>query len=142
MLTLMSKPVDRWQVMLGKYLGIICAAEARMIEPLLAYPAGLSFMGAAALLLHYCQVPLYKYGLYFVPGSLLLIWRAWSFEKSNREALAAPYFHLAQLAVCASVLATISPALATDATFAKGKIGLWTKSDSVTAFNDLEALAR
>jgi hypothetical protein len=31
---------------------------------------------------------------------------------------------------------------ATDATFAQGKIGLWTKSDSVTAFDDLEALAR
>jgi hypothetical protein len=28
---------------------------------------------------------------------------------------------------------------ATDATFSKGKIGLWTKSDSVTAFDDLEA---
>jgi hypothetical protein len=31
---------------------------------------------------------------------------------------------------------------AIDATFAKGKIGLWTKSDSVTAFDDLEARAR
>jgi hypothetical protein len=28
---------------------------------------------------------------------------------------------------------------ATDATFAKGKIGIWTKADSVTAFDDLEA---
>lgn len=27
---------------------------------------------------------------------------------------------------------------ATDATFAKGKVGLWTKADSVTAFDDLE----
>ena len=31
---------------------------------------------------------------------------------------------------------------ATDASFASGKIGLWTKSDSVTAFDDLQALAR
>lgn len=31
---------------------------------------------------------------------------------------------------------------ASDATFAKGKIGLWTKADSVTAFDDLEAVAR
>src|SRR5262249_37278372 len=31
---------------------------------------------------------------------------------------------------------------ATDATFSKGKIGLWTKSDSVTAFDDLEASAQ
>jgi len=30
---------------------------------------------------------------------------------------------------------------ATDATFTKGKIGLWTKADSVTAFDDLEARA-
>lgn len=30
---------------------------------------------------------------------------------------------------------------ATDATFDKGKIGLWTKADSVTAFDDLEATA-
>jgi hypothetical protein len=30
---------------------------------------------------------------------------------------------------------------ATDATFAQGKIGLWTKADSVTAFDDLEATA-
>jgi hypothetical protein len=30
---------------------------------------------------------------------------------------------------------------ATDATFARGKIGLWTKADSVTAFDDLEATA-
>ena len=28
---------------------------------------------------------------------------------------------------------------ATDETFTKGKIGLWTKADSVTAFDDLEA---
>src|ERR1700728_2041481 len=26
MLTLMSKPVNRWEVLLGKYLGILCAA--------------------------------------------------------------------------------------------------------------------
>src|SRR6185312_11537088 len=26
MLTLMSKPVGRWEVLIGKYLGIICAA--------------------------------------------------------------------------------------------------------------------
>jgi hypothetical protein len=31
---------------------------------------------------------------------------------------------------------------ASDATFTKGKIGLWTKADSVTAFDDLEAVAR
>jgi hypothetical protein len=31
---------------------------------------------------------------------------------------------------------------AQDTTFAKGKIGLWTKADSVTAFDDLEAVAR
>ncbi|TMQ10771.1 MAG: hypothetical protein E6J90_31430 [Deltaproteobacteria bacterium] len=31
---------------------------------------------------------------------------------------------------------------ASDATFVKGKIGLWTKADSVTAFDDLEAVAR
>jgi hypothetical protein len=31
---------------------------------------------------------------------------------------------------------------ASDATFARGKIGLWTKADSVTAFDDLEAVAR
>jgi len=30
---------------------------------------------------------------------------------------------------------------ATDATFQRGKIGLWTKADSVTAFDDLEATA-
>lgn len=30
---------------------------------------------------------------------------------------------------------------ATDATFASGKIGLWTKADSVTSFDDLEAVA-
>jgi hypothetical protein len=30
---------------------------------------------------------------------------------------------------------------ARDSTFAKGKIGIWTKSDSVTAFDDLEATA-
>jgi len=30
---------------------------------------------------------------------------------------------------------------ATDATFARGRIGLWTKADSVTAFDDLEARA-
>jgi hypothetical protein len=30
---------------------------------------------------------------------------------------------------------------ASDATFAKGKIGLWTKADSITAFDDLEAVA-
>ena len=30
---------------------------------------------------------------------------------------------------------------ATDATFDRGKIGLWTKADSVTAFDDLEARA-
>jgi hypothetical protein len=30
---------------------------------------------------------------------------------------------------------------ASDATFAKGKIGLWTKADSVTAFDNLEATA-
>ncbi len=29
----------------------------------------------------------------------------------------------------------------TDATFARGKIGLWTKADSVTAFDDLQATA-
>jgi len=29
-----------------------------------------------------------------------------------------------------------------DTTFARGKIGLWTKVDSVTAFDDLEAEAR
>jgi hypothetical protein len=31
---------------------------------------------------------------------------------------------------------------ANDTTFASGKIGLWTKADSVTAFDDLEAVAR
>jgi hypothetical protein len=31
---------------------------------------------------------------------------------------------------------------ATDATFARGKIGIWTKADSVTAFDDLEATAQ
>jgi hypothetical protein len=31
---------------------------------------------------------------------------------------------------------------ASDATFAKGKIGLWTKADSITAFDDLEAVAQ
>lgn len=31
---------------------------------------------------------------------------------------------------------------ASDATFTTGKIGLWTKADSVTAFDDLEAVAR
>jgi hypothetical protein len=31
---------------------------------------------------------------------------------------------------------------AIDATFTNGKIGLWTKADSVTAFDDLEAVAR
>ncbi len=31
---------------------------------------------------------------------------------------------------------------ADDSTFAKGKIGLWTKADSVTAFDDLEAVAK
>ena len=31
---------------------------------------------------------------------------------------------------------------ASDSTFAKGKIGLWTKADSVTAFDDLEATAQ
>jgi hypothetical protein len=31
---------------------------------------------------------------------------------------------------------------ANDTTFAKGKIGLWTKADSVTAFDDLEAVTR
>jgi hypothetical protein len=31
---------------------------------------------------------------------------------------------------------------ASDATFTNGKIGLWTKADSVTAFDDLEAVAR
>lgn len=31
---------------------------------------------------------------------------------------------------------------ATDPTFARGKIGLWTKADSVTAFDDLEATAQ
>jgi hypothetical protein len=30
---------------------------------------------------------------------------------------------------------------ASDSTFAKGKIGLWTKADSITAFDDLEATA-
>jgi len=30
---------------------------------------------------------------------------------------------------------------ATDATFAKGKVGLWTKADSVTAFRTFEATA-
>lgn len=30
---------------------------------------------------------------------------------------------------------------ATDTTFTKGKIGLWTKADSLTAFDDLEARA-
>jgi len=29
---------------------------------------------------------------------------------------------------------------AVDMTFARGKIGLWTKADSVTAFDDLEAV--
>ncbi len=28
---------------------------------------------------------------------------------------------------------------ADDATYSKGKVGLWTKADSVTAFDDLEA---
>ena len=28
------------------------------------------------------------------------------------------------------------------ATFANGKIGLWTKADSITAFDDLEAVAK
>lgn len=31
---------------------------------------------------------------------------------------------------------------ATDSTFVRGKIGLWTKADSVTAFDDLEATAQ
>ncbi|TXH23641.1 MAG: hypothetical protein E6Q99_07725 [Elusimicrobia bacterium] len=31
---------------------------------------------------------------------------------------------------------------ATDATYARGKIGLWTKADSVTAFDELEATAQ
>lgn len=31
---------------------------------------------------------------------------------------------------------------ASDSTFAKGRIGLWTKADSVTAFDDLEAAAQ
>ena len=31
---------------------------------------------------------------------------------------------------------------ASDTTFAKGKVGLWTKADSVTAFDDLEAIVR
>jgi hypothetical protein len=30
---------------------------------------------------------------------------------------------------------------ATDDTFSKGKVGIWTKADSVTAFDDLEAIA-
>lgn len=30
----------------------------------------------------------------------------------------------------------------TDATFDKGKVGLWTKADSITAFDKLEAIAQ
>lgn len=88
-------------------LGAVFAIQARMGDTVFAYGAGLSFMGAGAIFLHHLQVPLHQYGLYFIPASILATLRAWSFERAGRKELAAPYFHVGQLAIACSLFAVL-----------------------------------
>jgi hypothetical protein len=84
-------------------LGIAFAVQARLFNPLFAYAAGLSLMGAAAVLLHHGRVPPYRYGLLLVPCGLLSTLRAWTFARAGRQKLAEPYFVLGQAAAGFSV---------------------------------------
>lgn len=84
-------------------LGIFFALESRVFKSEFAYAAGISFMGSAVLLMRYFGIPAYKYGLLFVPGSLIAIFRAWTFERAGRKELAAPYFQLSQIALAGSI---------------------------------------
>jgi len=87
------------------------AIEARTVGYAFAYGAGLCFAAAMAVFLHHLNVPTYKYGLFFVPAAILATLRAWTFERQGKKELAAPYFHLGQLAIAGSLFA-ITPYLA------------------------------
>jgi len=84
-------------------LGIHFAIQARFFAPSWAYVAGFLFMLAGAVGLHHAQVPIHNFGLYFIPAGILMMLRAWRFEKQDKAKLAAPYFHLSQLAIMGSI---------------------------------------
>lgn len=95
--------------LLPAVLGLIALAgsfifQSRMDEPLMAYPAGLSLLGALALLLHHLGVPTYQFGLYFIPAAMLAVLRAWLFKKQGQPELADPYLHLSQVAMMGSLV--------------------------------------
>lgn len=85
-------------------LGGVMAIQARLYNTEFAYPAGLAFMAAFAMLLHQLHVPTYRFGLFFIPGAFLAVWRAWTFKQSGRRELGDAYLHLAQLAIGGSLL--------------------------------------
>lgn len=103
----LDQPDHRAAAVALALLGALFAVQARFFEAEFAYLAGLLFGGALATLLHAFHVPIYKYGLFFVPGGALCTLRAWTFKRSGREQLAAPYFQLGQLAMACSLLAIL-----------------------------------
>jgi hypothetical protein len=90
-------------------LGGLFVVLARLGLSVLAYAAGAAFFASAAFFLRSFGVPVYQYGFALVPGGLIALVRAWSFERSGRAALAAPYFALGQAALMAS-LGCVMPA--------------------------------
>lgn len=97
-------------------MGVVFILQSRLMHPGFAYLAGLSFMGAGAYLLRQYDIPVYKFGLVYVPAALLCMSRAWTFERSGRRELAAPYFFWGQVALAGSLAATFQ--------------GLWTQDNA------------
>ena len=98
MLTLMSKPVARWEVLVGKYLGLIASAAL-----------AIAVMGAVMLIATYLRVP----GDYQISTRTLYaseIQRAWDYRMMH---MAGIYPSLLLIWLQVSVLAAISVAIST-----------------------------
>jgi hypothetical protein len=88
-------------------LGATLAVMSRTLSAAYAYAAAICFLGAGVVLLRHLHVPLYKCGYSFVPIGLICLLRAWTFERSNRAALANLYFYAGHLALVGSLLAIL-----------------------------------
>jgi ABC-type transport system involved in multi-copper enzyme maturation permease subunit len=98
MLTLMSKPVARWEVLVGKYLGLILAAAL-----------AIAVMGAVLLIGTYIRTP----GDYQISTKSLYsyeVQRAWDYRRMH---MAGVYPTLLLIWMQVSVLAAISVAIST-----------------------------
>ena len=98
MLTLMSKPVSRWEVLVGKYLGLIASAAL-----------AIAVMGAVTLAATYLRVP----GDYQISTRTLYtseLQRAWDYRMMH---MAGIYPSLVLIWLQVSVLAAVSVAIST-----------------------------